>query len=120
MSGSVATETPLVIVSTVRRRPGHQQAASPPALRPSHAARTLALAHHLQRAIDEGAINNRSALARRFGLSRVRVTQVLDLLCLAPDLQDIILESQAANGNEPFSERDFGRPLADALKLHET
>jgi len=72
--------------------------------RPAHVARQLALAHHLQRAIDDGVVADRAAVARKLGLTRARVTQLLDLLLLAPDLQLAVLELEAVDGIEPASE----------------
>jgi hypothetical protein len=57
-----------------------------PVRRPAKVARMLALAHHLQSAIDRGLVADRAAVARKLGLTRARVTQLLDLLLLAPDL----------------------------------
>jgi hypothetical protein len=65
----------------------------------------LALAHHLQRAIDEGLVADRAAVARNLGQTRARVTQLLDLLLLAPDLQLRVLGMVAVDGVEPMSER---------------
>lgn len=79
--------------------------APPRTKRPAHVARMLALAHHLQRAIDEGVVADRAAVARKLGLTRARVTQLLDLLLLAPDLQLAVLEMEAVDGVEPSSER---------------
>jgi len=62
-----------------------------PVRRPAKVAQQLALAHHLQAAIDRGAIADRADVARKLGLTRARVTQLLDLLLLAPDLQDLVL-----------------------------
>jgi len=76
-----------------------------PSRRPAKVARMLALAHHLQRAIDEGAVADRAAVARKLGLTRARVTQLLDLLLLAPDLQARVLELEAVDGVEPMFER---------------
>jgi hypothetical protein len=80
---------------------------SPPApvRRPAYVARMLALAHHLQGAIDRGLVPDRATVARRLGLTRARVTQLLDLLLLAPDLQDQVLHLEAVDGVEPLSER---------------
>ena len=41
----------------------------------------------------------------RVGLKRARVTQLLDLLLLAPDLQVLVLALAAIDGVEPTSER---------------
>lgn len=65
----------------------------------------LALAHHLQRAIDEGLVADRAAVARNLGLTRARVSQLLDLLLLAPDLQQGVLDLETVDGVEPMSER---------------
>ena len=113
------TSTPRVIVGQLRRERHLRVAftntpASPPApttRRPAQIAHTLALAHHLQRAIDSGAFGDRADVARRLRLSRARVTQLLDLLLLAPDIQDALLHMEAIDGAEPMTERIL-RPLA--------
>ncbi len=73
--------------------------------RPAKVARMLALAHHLQSAIDRGLVADRAAVARKLGLTRARVTQLLDLLLLAPDLQVAVLALEAVDGAEPLAER---------------
>ena len=76
-----------------------------PVRRPARVARLLALAHHLQRAIDNGEIQDRAALARKYGITRARVTQLLNLTLLAPDIQEQVLALEAVDGLEPTSER---------------
>jgi hypothetical protein len=76
-----------------------------PVRRPERVAIMLALAHKIQQAIDRGAVHDRAEVARRLGLTRARVTQLLDLTLLAPDIQAWILELQAVDGVEPMSER---------------
>ena len=76
-----------------------------PVRRPAKVAQQLALAHHLQAAIDRGAIADRADVARKLGLTRARVTQLLDLLLLAPDLQGLVLALEAVDGAEPMAER---------------
>ncbi|HPA82903.1 MAG TPA: hypothetical protein PLS95_18930 [Thermoanaerobaculales bacterium] len=73
--------------------------------RPAKVARMLALAHHLQNAIDRGLVADRAAVARKLGFTRARITQLLDLLLLAPDIQARVLELEAIDGVEPMSER---------------
>jgi hypothetical protein len=51
----------------------------------------LALAHHWRGLIRSGVVKDQSALAVLVGVSRARITQVMDLLFLAPDLQEEIL-----------------------------
>ena len=76
-----------------------------PLRRPAKVARLLAMAHKLQRLIDEGKVKDRAELARQLGVSRARITQILDLTLLAPDIQEEILFMEAVNGVEPASER---------------
>lgn len=56
---------------------------------------------------------DRAAVARKLGLTRARVTQLLDLLLLAPDLQQAVLVLEAVDGAEPMSERTL-RAVAHA------
>src|SRR5262245_16269641 len=47
----------------------------------------LILAHEWQRALENGDCSSPAVLARKLGISRARVTQVLHLLSLAPEVQ---------------------------------
>lgn len=80
-----------------------------PVRRPAKVARMLALAHHIQNAIDRGMVADRAAVARKLGFTRARITQLLDLLLLAPDIQARVLELEAVDGVEPMSERALRR-----------
>ena len=73
--------------------------------RPARVARMLALAHRLQSAIKNGEYQDRADLARQFDLTRARITQLLNLTLLAPDLQEQVLDLEAIDGLEPTSER---------------
>jgi hypothetical protein len=76
-----------------------------PSRRPARVARMLALAHRLQAAVDRGDYRDRAELARQLGFTRARVTQILDLLLLAPDIQERVLDLEAVDGIEPLTER---------------
>lgn len=76
-----------------------------PVRRPAKVARQLALAHHLDAAIERGLVADQAALARKLGLTRARVTQLFDLLMLAADLQEQVLALEAVDGAEPMAER---------------
>jgi ParB-like chromosome segregation protein Spo0J len=67
----------------------------------------LALAHKIQQAIDRGQVRDRAEVAQRLGLTRARVTQLLDLTLLAPKIQEDLLFAQATDGIEPLNERQF-------------
>jgi hypothetical protein len=55
-------------------------------LRSPKVAADLALAETFQGLLDAGEVRNRADLARHFGLTRARVTQLVNLLRLHPDI----------------------------------
>ena len=66
----------------------------PPALpdgRIPRISRLMALAHHLERLVVTGAVKDYAELARLGQVSRARITQIMNLLLLAPDIQEEIL-----------------------------
>ena len=69
-----------------------QPPAKPPetVYQPTKIAKALALAYKLQAAIEEGVYSDRAEMARQLGFSRARVTQILGLTLLAPDIQEDI------------------------------
>ena len=81
------------------------QAIRSPPPRPARIAQVLALAYKLEKMIESGEVRDRAELARRFGLTRARVTPIMDLMLLAPDVQEEILFMEAGDGNEPISSR---------------
>lgn len=80
-----------------------------PVRRPARVAIMLALAHKIQDAIDRGAVRDQAEAARRLGLTRARVTQLMGLTLLAPDIQEKLLFAEAVDGVEPVSERELRR-----------
>jgi hypothetical protein len=78
-----------------------------PVRRPARVAVMLALAHTIDAAIRTGRLRDQADAAGRLGLSRPRVTQLLSLLQLAPDLQERVLFLEAVDGVEPLTERDL-------------
>ncbi len=61
---------------------------------PSRTARMLALAHHIERLIEAGELTGYAEAARSLGLTRARLTQVMNLLLLAPQIQERILTGE--------------------------
>ena len=89
-------------------RPDPAVAAPPPLGRVPRVARMMALAIHWQRLIRIGVAEDQAALARLVGISRARVTQVMDLLRLAPDIQEAILGlPRIEHGCDPVHGRDL-------------
>jgi hypothetical protein len=72
---------------------------------PARIARQLALAHALQRRVATGEFADYADMARSLGFTRARVTQIMDLLLLAADIQEEILFLEVAPGAQPISER---------------
>jgi len=61
-------------------------------------ARLLALAHKFQKMLDRGEVESMAELARLGRVSRARVTQIMDLLMLAPEIQEEVLMGRYARG----------------------
>lgn len=76
-----------------------------PVRRPARVAVMLALAHKIQEAIAQGKLRDQADVARRLGFTRARLTHLLDLLLLAPDVQERVLFLEATDGVQPISER---------------
>ncbi len=72
---------------------------------PARVALLLALAHSIRRAIEAGELKDQAEAAHRFGVTRARVTQLLDLALLAPTVQEAVLRARMVDGAEPLSER---------------
>lgn len=74
--------------------------------------RLMALAMHIDRAIATGSFQSQADLARAGRVTRARLTQILNLTGLAPDLQEKILFLKPyTNGRAPLTERQI-RPVA--------
>ena len=71
---------------------------------------TLRKALAWQRDLGAGVVASRAELARREGITRARVTQVLMLLRLAPDIQEAILAIKESLDPPGLGERAL-RPL---------
>ena len=79
-------------------------------------ARVLALAHRWQDLLRSGVVRDQADLARLVGVSRARVTQVMDLLRLAPDIQEALLDlPRVERGRDPIHGRDLCRLAAEPL-----
>ena len=65
---------------------------------PSRAARLLALAHFLERQIEAGVFRSYGDAARRIGVTAGRMTQVMNLLLLAPGIQERLLSGDLQCG----------------------
>lgn len=74
--------------------------------------RLMALAIRFDRLIRDGEVRDLADIARLGHVTRARVTQIMNLLHLAPDIQEAILFlSRVEQGRDPITERDL-RPVA--------
>ncbi len=72
----------------------------------------LGLAHRIDGVIRNGELNDLAEAARRLNLTRARVTQITNLLLLAPAIQEVLLDLPlVTNGRDPVTERQL-RPIA--------
>ena len=72
----------------------------------------MALAIHLAKLVDSGEVPDYSTLADIGHVSRARITQIVNLTLLAPDIQEAILFLPTIkHGPDQITERDL-RPLA--------
>ena len=85
---------------------------SAPTGRVPRVARMLALAHKIDGMIRSGELRDLADAARAMGLTRARVTQITNLLLLAPVIQEQLVNLPlVTNGRDPLSERQL-RPIA--------
>jgi site-specific DNA recombinase len=87
-----------------RRRVAFSVVADPvyeKAVRPARIARHLAIAHHIRRAIEAGSVVSYREISIYLDMSRARLTQIMDLTLLAPDIQEALLGLQAIDSAEP-------------------
>ncbi|MCB0133769.1 MAG: hypothetical protein KDD75_01500 [Caldilineaceae bacterium] len=83
-----------------------------PAGRIPRVSRLMALAIRFDQLIRDGAVADQADLARLGHVTRARLTQIMNLLSLAPDIQEAILFLPATErGRESITERDL-RPIA--------
>jgi len=109
---STTTTEIVVAFQPGRRRRTDRTAKATLCRQPIRVARQLALAHALQLRIDSGEFRNQAELARGLGFSRERISKILDLLLLAPAIQEEMLFLEGAPGKQRLSEID----LHDILK----
>ncbi|MFN0053429.1 MAG: hypothetical protein ACKV0T_14695 [Planctomycetales bacterium] len=65
--------------------------------------------------IQDGEVRDYADLARLRRVTRARVTQIMDLLLLAPDIQgSLLLMPAIETGNDPIHERQL-RPIVAVL-----
>jgi hypothetical protein len=93
-------------------KPGPAPVTDTPDGRVPRVSRLMALAIKFDRLIAEGGIRDQAQLAELGHVTRARVTQIMNLLYLAPDIQEAILHlPRVTSGKDPITERHL-RPIA--------
>jgi len=69
--------------------------------------RMLALAHHFEHLIAQGVVKDYAEIARLTQLTRARVTQIVDLKFLAPEIQEAIADLPRVHGKDPITEKQM-------------
>ena len=73
----------------------------------------MALAIHFERLMAEGAVTNYAELARRGRVTSARITQIMNLLHLAPDIQERLLFLKPVTcGRAPITEYGLREVIA--------
>ena len=82
-------------------------------------ARLMALAIHFDGLLRRGEVRDYATLARLGQVTRARMSQIMDLLCLAPDIQEALLFfPRTGQGRDPVAERDL-RPIGSLIDWEE-
>jgi hypothetical protein len=113
----------ITIGCRVHVRPGRRsrkelREGAPPAAkdRVPRVAKLMALAIRFERLLQDGAVADQAELARVGHVTRARLTQIMNLLNLAPEIQEAILMLPAPEaGRDPVTEKQL-RPVATELE----
>ena len=74
----------------------------------------MATAIRFEQLIRDGVARDQADLARLALVGRAQVSQIMDLLMLAPDIQESLLFlPPVRKGRDPITERDVGRILSE-------
>ena len=106
-------------------RKGHRKAAvAGPAPQPEptdsigrvpRVSKLMALAIRFDQLLRDGVVADQSELARLAHVTQPRMTQIMNLLHLAPDIQEEVLTLQyVTSGRDPVTERDLRAVVRDA------
>ncbi len=94
-------------VRQTRRQIVTEPAPPPPPGRVPRVARLMALAIKFDRMLQDGVVGSQTDLAALARVTQPRMTQIMNLLHLAPDIQEeILFLPPVTEGRDPVTERD--------------
>jgi len=112
-------------IGSLRLRAPPSRVVSPvPPGKPAKVPKTPRVVELLRKAIewrqqlDAGEVRNQADIAQREGITRARVTQIMGMLRLAPEIQARILSLPDAINRPPVTERTL-RPIRTIVNPHE-
>lgn len=115
--GRLTTTSTIHFARARRGRKQLRDGEAPPPLSPPifgrvpRIARLMALAIRMRRLIDSGEVRDYAELARLGHVTRARITQIMNLLNLAPDIQEeILFLPPIESGRDPIRELQL-RPI---------
>ncbi|MBI4446316.1 MAG: hypothetical protein HY645_10450, partial [Acidobacteria bacterium] len=119
-SGNIGTLTRRVSAERViNALPAKDRNRKPPKpLQTPRVVELLRKAREWQALLESGQLPNQAAIARREGITRARVTQVMGMLRLAPQIQQHILSMPDMAGRPALTERAL-RPIAQIDDYHQ-
>lgn len=79
--------------------------------RPLRVAQMLARAYEMDRLIETGVVRDRAEMARVTGFCDSRVSQIMNLLWLAPEIQEALLVAEIADGRDWVTAKEL-MPIA--------
>jgi hypothetical protein len=93
-------------------RPARKPAVDMPAGRVPRISKLMALAIRFDRLLREGMVSGHTDLARLAKVTQPRMTQIMNLLHLAPDIQEeLLFLPRVTSGDDPIHEKML-RPIA--------
>jgi hypothetical protein len=102
-----------------RKRLLRGEAPPPAALEPGRlprVTRLLALAHRFDGLVRDGVVADQTDLARLAGVTRQRISQLMSLLRLAPDIQEELVDlPRTLAGRDEVTERDLRAIVAEPV-----
>jgi hypothetical protein len=100
-----------------QRRPKRPKPPKEP--RTPGAVKALLKAREWKRQLDAGEVGSQAEIARREHLTRARVTQILNLLRLTPEIQEHVLQLSKSTTRPPFSEHTLRRVMSHGKAKHQ-
>ena len=103
----------------VQKEAGRENPTDLPPGRLLRVTKLMALAIRFEHLLSTGAVTDQAELAELGHVSRARITQIMNLLHLAPDIQEqILFLPRVSDGRDPIAERHL-RPVTEMLNWNQ-